>query len=78
MNARTLAKKVKLLKAGQIVEINGLLFRAKKVNANDWRFPCDYCNVDCICKGDITKICIELDFLSKYDWYLNIESTSTN
>lgn len=74
MNHKLLAEKVALLKDGQIVEIDNLLFSAKRINDEDPQTPCLYCNVDCLCHGDVAEICAELDFLSKSVWYLYLES----
>lgn len=74
MNPKELVKKVALLKAGQIVEIDGLLFSAWRINDEDPQTPCLYCNVDCLCHGDVAQVCTELDFLSKSVWYLHLES----
>lgn len=74
MNHRELAEKVALLKDGLIVEINGLMFSAKRINEGDPLWPCMYCNVDCLCRGDIASVCTELDFESKSVWYLYLES----
>lgn len=74
MNHREISKKVALLKAGQIVEISGLMFSAKRIDDNDPLWPCLYCNVDCLCRGDIAAVCTELDFLSKSVWYLYLKS----
>lgn len=74
MKQSELDKKVALLKDGQIVEIEGLLFSAKRINDEDPQTPCLYCNVDCLCHGDVAEVCTELDFMSKSVWYLNLES----
>lgn len=74
MNHKLLAEKIALLKDGQIVEIDNLLFSAKRTKDDDPRIPCLYCNVDCLCRGDVTKVCNELDFLGKSEWYLYLES----
>lgn len=74
MSLREISKKVALLKAGQIVEIDGLMFSAKRIDDNDIPTPCMYCNVDCLCRGDIAAVCTELDFVSKSVWYLYLES----
>ena len=74
MNYKLLAEKVALLKDGQMVEIDGLLFSAKRINEDDPQTPCLYCNVDCLCRGDVAEVCTELDFISKSVWYLNLES----
>lgn len=74
MNHKLLAEKVALLKDGQIVEIDNLLFSAKRINEDDPQKPCFYCNVDCLCRGDVAEVCNELDFFSKSVWYLYLES----
>lgn len=74
MNSRELEKKVALLKAGQRVEIDGHLFWAKRIDDSDLHTPCLDCNVDCLCHGDVSKVCIELDLMSKSVWYLMLES----
>lgn len=74
MNQRKLRKKVALLKSGQIVEINGNYFGAIRINDDDPQKPCLYCNVDCLCHGDVAEVCTELDFMSKSVWYLNLKA----
>lgn len=74
MKAREISRKVKLLKAGRIVEIDGLLFSAKKVDEDERLSPCYSCNVDCLCRGNVAQICQELDFMSKNIWKLNLVS----
>ena len=74
MRKRELAQKVELLKDGQIVRIDGLYFSAKKVNEYFPPNPCDYCDVDCLCKGDVAEICDELNLHSKSVWYLHLKS----
>lgn len=74
MNSKDLAEKVALLKAGQLVEIDGLMFSAKRINDDNPPSPCDYCNVDCLCRGDVAEVCTELDFLNRKLWYLYLES----
>lgn len=74
MNHKKLTEKLALLKAGQIVEIDGLSFSAKKLEENAPYVPCYYCNVDCLCRGDVTEVCKSLDFVGKDTWYLFLES----
>lgn len=70
MTAKELAKKVALLKDGQHVEIDGLMFKAIKMTDDDCYVPCFYCNVDCLCRDNVTEVCKGLDSMSKSDWYL--------
>lgn len=74
MNQKDLIKKMALLKAGQRVVIDGLLFSAKRIDVDDPWIPCTYCNVDCLCRDDVALICKELDFTSNSVWYLYLES----
>lgn len=74
MKVKELNEKVQLLKAGQRVEIAGHIFTAKRLPLSYGNSPCMECNVDCICHDDITDVCNELDFHSKYQWYLNLEA----
>lgn len=72
MKQKELNEKVALLKAGQPVEIDGLIFTAKRIPI-DWSInPCQLCNVDCLCHDDVADVCDELDFLSKSQWYLDL------
>lgn len=72
MKTSVLVEKVALLKDGVPVEIDGLWFKALRINDDDPQTPCLYCNVDCLCQGDIAEVCTELDFLSKSVWYLHL------
>lgn len=72
MNTKELYEKVQLLKAGQIVEIEGNFWIAKQLPKDSDLEPCDECNADCLCKGDVAKICLTMDFLGSYNWYLKL------
>lgn len=74
MKQKELAKKVAQLKAGQLVEIDGLIFSAKRIHPTFHASPCNICNVDCLCDDNIEQVCCELNFLSKSVWYLHLES----
>lgn len=74
MNEKKMAETVALLKDGQRVEIDGLIFSAKRVPSEFHTNPCHVCNVDCLCRGDVAEVCFELDFMSKSRWYLNLIS----
>lgn len=68
MNKKELNEKVALLKDGQIVEIAGDWFRAFRIHVGcDFR-PCDACDLDSICRGDVETVCNELDkpFFDRY------------
>lgn len=72
MTQKEIYKKVQLLKAGQIVQINGDCFRAHRIS--DWYEvnPCDYCDLDCICRGDVATICEVMDNGGKARWFLEL------
>lgn len=74
MKLDELRQKVALLKDGQVVEIDGLYYKAKRVPECWPQDACYYCNIDCLCHGDVAQVCTELDFLSKSVWYLTLES----
>ena len=74
MKNKTLLEKVALLKDGQIVEINGLMFSAKRIDDDELQSPCLCCNVDCVCKGEVQIVCEELDMIQGHGWYLWLES----
>lgn len=74
MNHKELAKKAAQLRAGQGVEIDGLWFRARRIAGGADTIPCWHCNVDCLCHGDIAKVCIELDYIGNSVWYLHLLS----
>ena len=68
MTQKELNEKVQLLKAGQIVEIAGDMFIARRL-PDDWPVrACEACNLDSICQGDVAIVCSELDkpFYTKY------------
>ena len=70
MKIDKLYETAQLLKAGQIVEIESDYFRAEKFIDDPTESPCIYCNIDSICKGDITDVCNELDAYGKDRWIL--------
>lgn len=72
MKAKELSEKVALLKDGQVVEIANDWFRAFKV-AEGWEgAACEACTLDSICKGDVAKVCSELDWPFYDRWYLKL------
>lgn len=72
MTQKELYEKVQLLKAGQIVEINGDNFRAKL--AADWDdvILCNLCELDSICHGDVAIICDAMDTPESRHWFLKL------
>lgn len=69
-----MAEIIALLKDGQIVEIDGNMFMAQTLDDGDSDSPCWLCNVDCLCRGDVARVCEELDLYSKSEWYLELVS----
>ena len=63
----TLHEKAVRLSEGGAVEIDSLVVRAKIVG-NDI-MPCDLCDMDCLCHGDMIDLCSELD---SYDGFKHI------
>ena len=72
MKQKEIYEKVQLLKAGQIVEIDGDWFQAVKL-PDDWQVrACEACDLDSICKGNIAVICEQLDWPDFTKWYLKL------
>lgn len=72
MTQKELSEKVALLKDGQIVEIANDWFRACRVAEDSGDWPCEACDLDSICKGDVGQVCSELDFPFYDRWYLKL------
>lgn len=72
MKQSELYKKAQLLKAGQIVEIDGDWFRAVRCPDYWEARTCELCDLDSICRGNVAKVCTELDRPSYDKWYLKL------
>lgn len=72
MNKKELYEKCQLLKSGQIVEIAGDWFSACRVAERFEGRPCEACDLDSICKGDVAIVCDELDRPFYDRWYLKL------
>lgn len=72
MKKKTLYEKAELLKAGQIVEINGDWFRAVKVE--DWskQSCCEQCDLDSICRDEVFDVCCEMETAASNHWLLKL------
>ncbi len=68
MTQKEIYEKVQLLKAGQVVWIDGDTFKARRLPDDYELHACQACSLDCICKGNVALICSELDrpFYMKY------------
>ena len=72
MTQKELNRKVQLLKAGVTVEIAGDTFYAAKI-PEYWKCrACEFCELDSICRGDVAKVCKELDWPDYDRWYLKL------
>lgn len=68
MTKKELYRAVQLLKAGQIVWIDGNSFQAGRI-PEEWDLePCSVCSLDSICVGDVERVCREMDY-PKFDRY---------
>lgn len=72
MKQKELNKKVQLLKAGQIVEIDGDYFRAVKLPEDGVFRPCEACDLDSICHGDVFEVCCEMETCGSNRWLLKL------
>lgn len=72
MRERELRQKVALLRDGQVVRIEGDFFQAARLPDYWDESPCIICELDSICRDDITDICNELDGTRPYKWYLKL------
>lgn len=72
MSQKELYEKVQLLKAGQIVQIAGDWFQAVKVSKYSMCDPCELCDLDSICRGDVEKVCNDMDWPFFDKWYLKL------
>lgn len=62
-----LHEKVVRLSEGGAVEIHNLVVMAKRVG--DDIMPCDICDMDCLCYGEMVELCSELD---SYDGFQHL------
>lgn len=72
MKQRELNKKVQLLKAGQVVKINGDFFRAVKFENVDRIDICTLCDLDSICHDDVLDVCCEMESPGSRHWILKL------
>lgn len=72
MKAKELAKKVALLKDGQIVEIANDWFRAVKLEDGATDCCMQYCDLDSICRDDVFDVCCEMETLADHHWILKL------
>lgn len=70
MTEKLLNKLVKSLKDGQPVLVSGHCIRAMRVYGGTSGDECDYCEMDCLCKGAIAEICEALNLHAKTPYHL--------
>lgn len=64
--------KVQLLKAGQVVEIAGDYFKAVKI-PEYWKYrACEFCDLDCLCRGEVAEVCDAMDRPFHDKWCLKL------
>lgn len=72
MTQKELHEKVSLLKDGQVVMIEGDFFRAVRL-PDYWQVrACVACDLDSVCRGDVAKVCTELDHPLYTRYYLKL------
>lgn len=62
-------KAIRLIEGG-VVEVDNLVVRAVKANVE--YDPCKECEMDCLCKGDIAKLCDELSWFDGNQYFLKL------
>lgn len=72
MKEREIYEKTQLLKAGQVVEIDGNFFRAVNLGVIGAFSPCCDCDLDSLCTGNVAYICDNLDFFKGDRWMLKL------
>lgn len=65
-------KAAQLLKAGQVVELNGDFFRAVHFEGDYWSNPCMICDLDSICRDEVFEVCCELETKASHHWLLRL------
>lgn len=76
MKKKTLYEKTQLLKAGQIVEINGDYFQALKVDDTSFESCCEQCDLDSICRDEVFEVCCEMETAASHFWRLKLAHPS--
>lgn len=70
MNKENKIKKVNLLRSGQCVNAEGLTIKAIRLLPFSEGDKCDYCEMDCLCRGDIADLCEAINENAKTPYYL--------
>lgn len=72
MTEKELNKLVNLLKDRQPVMVSGLWVRAIRLHGGLTGSECKYCEMDCLCKGDIADTCVAINLHAKDPYYLSL------
>lgn len=72
MTEKQINEKAQLLKAGQIVELEGDWFRAIRLNFDAPLGTCMECDLDSICRGDVAEVCSAMDWPFENRWILKL------
>lgn len=70
MKKKTMYNIVKSLRAGQPVMLDGHCIRAMRLYGFSEGCECEYCEMDCLCKGEIAEACNLLNQHAKVPYYL--------
>lgn len=70
MNEETKRKQVGLLRSGQYVTVEGIIIKAIRLLPFSEGDKCDYCEMDCLCRGDIADLCEAINENAKTPYYL--------
>lgn len=72
MKKKELEEKVQLLKAGQVVEIDGNWYRAMRLSDDSAWKACEACDLDSLCRGEVHDVCEEMDWPLANNWFLRL------
>lgn len=70
MNEENKRKKVSLLRSGLYATAEGITVRAIRLLPFSEGDKCDYCEMDCLCRGDIAELCEAINENAKTPYYL--------
>lgn len=72
MTLKEFDEKVELLRAGQVVEIDGHYFRARSLQGYNGLVECHECCLDSLCRDNIAAICSALSTYQRMYWLLEL------
>lgn len=74
MRYTEILEKANRLRGGEVVEIDSNFFVAMHHNSIEDGDACDQCTLDCLCKENVARVCVELCLVSGRDYYLKLAS----